>query len=118
MSSQCVDLSDGDDSRAASSASMAEYPPAPPGELERVREKLAAVEAKLASSTAREAELRVRVGQLDLALRDAQEEVRRVPTDSGWYRETIYLLRVRMEELPGHLEDRVRRALLLLPRRR
>ena len=45
------DLRQQEDNSAASSASMAEYPPAPPGELERVREKLAAVEAKLASST-------------------------------------------------------------------
>ena len=117
MTSQSVNLSDGGDSRATSSASMAEYPPAPPDKLERVREKLAAVEAKLVSSTAREAELRVHVGQLDLALQDAQTEVRRVPRDHGWYWETIYLFRVRREVVPVHLEDRFRLALLRFPRR-
>ena len=83
MTSQCVDISNGGDSRATSSASMAEYPPAPPGELERVREKLAAAVAKLASSTAREAGLRVRVGQLDLALQDRQEKSGGSPMTAG-----------------------------------
>ena len=67
MTSHCVNISDGGDSRATSSASMAEYPPRTPRGAGAGAREAGAVEAKVVSSAAREAELRVRVGQLDLA---------------------------------------------------